>query len=441
MANKKRYEIVGVGARARMFIDAATETFADHASWSPASHQPEAGRALRAYLKGKALATPVVYAVDQFDEMVSAAKPDTIIVTTVDATHHTYPCRGMELGCDVVREKPMTVGRYDPRRWAEAAMAMGVGYAVLIAEHHGGFCLFDSKLTNYGRIDLLVFDFSYYDFLGQRWGAEELVAMIRSLQPDIVLNDRLSNAFAGHMKSETPPPWSGDFDMWELNMPHGDMLHAYGQRVSWDLWITENNGWSSHEGDYENKRPADEIPTLVNCVSNSGSLTFNFAPSARGELLEGSIALRHAAGDWLTRNQESIRGCYAASLERLDWGRWTLSEDGRALYAHVTEQPMGHLALRGLRGKVRNPRLFASGHEAAIGDFWNPNAQSFGQPDDTFFNIRRPIQATDRMPDRADTVIAMDVVSRKEQDEGGRRSRSIRKRGECFSRAFDCFAR
>jgi len=49
------------------------------------------------------------YAPDQFDRMIAEAKPHTVIVTTgPDATHCDYICRAMELGCDVVTEKPMT---------------------------------------------------------------------------------------------------------------------------------------------------------------------------------------------------------------------------------------------------------------------------------------------------------------------------------------------
>ena len=43
-----------------------------------------------------------------FDEMLAAVKPDVVIVTTVDATHHLYAIRAMEAGCDVICEKPMT---------------------------------------------------------------------------------------------------------------------------------------------------------------------------------------------------------------------------------------------------------------------------------------------------------------------------------------------
>ena len=43
-----------------------------------------------------------------FDRMVRETKPEQIIVTTVDSVHHTHIVRAMELGCDVITEKPMT---------------------------------------------------------------------------------------------------------------------------------------------------------------------------------------------------------------------------------------------------------------------------------------------------------------------------------------------
>lgn len=276
-------------------------------------------------------------------------------------------------------------------------------------------------LTNYGTIDLLIFDFSWYEYVGEKWKAQELVAMIRELQPDIVLNDRLSNAVSGNMKSANPPSWAGDFDTCELNIPHGLMLDARGQAVPWDLWITHGNSWSYSEDDPEIKDASAVTHALVNCVSKSGNLTFNFAPTARGDLIPEQIELQEQIGAWLELNAPSIQGCGAAPLARPDWGRWTLSNDGKTLYAHITEQPMGHLTLRGLRGKVRNPRLIASGADGIIGDFWNPGVQAFGEPEDIFLNWRRPISRTYRRPDSIDTVVAMDVVPAAEQADEAKR--------------------
>lgn len=55
-------------------------------------------------------AAPIAtYTADNFDQMVAETKPDTIIVTSMDSTHHLYINRAMELGCDAISEKPMTI--------------------------------------------------------------------------------------------------------------------------------------------------------------------------------------------------------------------------------------------------------------------------------------------------------------------------------------------
>ncbi len=45
----------------------------------------------------------------EFEPMVRQTQPDVVIVTSMDRTHHRYICRSMELGCDVITEKPMTI--------------------------------------------------------------------------------------------------------------------------------------------------------------------------------------------------------------------------------------------------------------------------------------------------------------------------------------------
>ena len=43
-----------------------------------------------------------------FEKMVQETKPETIIVTTVDATHNEFITKGLEMNCDIITEKPMT---------------------------------------------------------------------------------------------------------------------------------------------------------------------------------------------------------------------------------------------------------------------------------------------------------------------------------------------
>jgi predicted dehydrogenase len=42
-----------------------------------------------------------------FDRMIGETRPDIVMVTTVDATHARYIIRALELGCDVLSEKPL----------------------------------------------------------------------------------------------------------------------------------------------------------------------------------------------------------------------------------------------------------------------------------------------------------------------------------------------
>lgn len=110
MSNRKRYALVGTGSRAGIYIEAITRTWHDVAElvglcdlsqtrmdWYNMQLQNEAGSApLPTYLAA------------QFDQLIGETKPDVVIVTTIDATHHQYIIRAMELGCDVITEKPMT---------------------------------------------------------------------------------------------------------------------------------------------------------------------------------------------------------------------------------------------------------------------------------------------------------------------------------------------
>ncbi|MCA9961875.1 MAG: Gfo/Idh/MocA family oxidoreductase, partial [Anaerolineales bacterium] len=110
MSQRKRYALVGTGARAGMFVDAITTTYKDVAELVAFCDQSQTrmnwynGR-----LQTERGLNPLpTYFAEQFDQMIAETKPDTVIVTTIDATHHIYITRAMELGCDVISEKPMT---------------------------------------------------------------------------------------------------------------------------------------------------------------------------------------------------------------------------------------------------------------------------------------------------------------------------------------------
>lgn len=110
MKQRKRYALVGTGSRASMFINAIATTYPDVAELVAFCDQSQVRMSWhnRQLAKMVAYAPIPMYAAAQFDQMIRDTRPDTVIVTTVDSTHHLYITRAMDLGCDVISEKPMT---------------------------------------------------------------------------------------------------------------------------------------------------------------------------------------------------------------------------------------------------------------------------------------------------------------------------------------------
>lgn len=110
MSQRKRYAIVGTGSRAGMYVDALTVTYRESAELVALC---DLSQTRMDWYNGKladSLDFPPLptYLASQFDQMIADTKPDVVIVTSIDATHHLYIVRAMELGCDVITEKPMT---------------------------------------------------------------------------------------------------------------------------------------------------------------------------------------------------------------------------------------------------------------------------------------------------------------------------------------------
>ena len=108
-ARRKRYALVGVGSRSRMYRDAVLKDYAAHAEMVGFC-DTNAGRLelAQSHARGLIGSDVPAFAAKDFDRMIGETKPDVVIVTTVDAAHDRYLIRAMELGCDVMTEKPMT---------------------------------------------------------------------------------------------------------------------------------------------------------------------------------------------------------------------------------------------------------------------------------------------------------------------------------------------
>ncbi len=108
--NKKRFAQVGVGGRAGFFYGAVSTKYSETSEIVAFCdvNQTRLDYANSCLEKNGAARVPT-YMHYEFDKMIEETKPDCVIVTSVDRTHDWYIIRAMELGCDVITEKPMTI--------------------------------------------------------------------------------------------------------------------------------------------------------------------------------------------------------------------------------------------------------------------------------------------------------------------------------------------
>ncbi len=107
----KKYVLVGTGGRAEFFYGAIVRDFKETCQLVALcdlnqTRMDYANRLLEERYDHPQINT---YLHTEFEQMIDKEKPDTVVVTSVDRTHHTYIIKALELGCDVVTEKPMTV--------------------------------------------------------------------------------------------------------------------------------------------------------------------------------------------------------------------------------------------------------------------------------------------------------------------------------------------
>ncbi len=107
----KKYVLVGTGGRAEFFYGAIVRDFKDTCELVAfcdlnQTRMDYANRLLEERYNHSQINT---YLHTDFEQMIEKEKPDTVVVTSVDRTHHTYIIKALELGCNVVTEKPMTV--------------------------------------------------------------------------------------------------------------------------------------------------------------------------------------------------------------------------------------------------------------------------------------------------------------------------------------------
>lgn len=210
-------------------------------------------------------------------------------------------------------------------------------------------------LTNYGKVDYIFFDFSYKDRcpenpeMGkghQDWGSEELLAMVRQLQPGIIVNDRL----------DIP----GDMTTPEQYQPT-KRLERDGKLLIWEACQTLNGSWGYDRDNNDYKSIDLLVRMLVDSVSNDGNILLNVGPTARGKFDPNAREALSGLADWMDLHARSIYGCGPSSFTPPRDVRFT--QRGKRLYVHIFAWPFGHLHLPGMGAKVQYAQLLNDASE------------------------------------------------------------------------------
>ena len=262
--------------------------------------------------------------------------------------------------------------------------------------------LTEDTVREYGKLDILWFDFSYenenYCMRGEAWRASELVDMVRSLQPGVVIDNRLevSGEGFGSLWECDPTPYHGDFVSPEQIIPPNGIQDKQGRDMVWEACVTMNNNWGYCANDHYFKPAPMLIKKLVECVSKGGNLLLNVGPDARGNIPPQSLEILRQIGAWMKDNSQSIYGCGKAGLEKPDNGR--ITRRGNKLYYHLFENTIGPMPLPGVKAEeVEYVRYLATGAEVPISNSWTHS----NFPDIVFADLGPdPI-----LPDPVDTVL------------------------------------
>ena len=257
--------------------------------------------------------------------------------------------------------------------------------------------------TNYGKIDILWFDYSFGEYSGEKWGATRLVNMVRQLQPGVIIDNRLevSGSGLGSLASGNPLPYHGDFVSPEQIIPQEGIRDINGNPLIWEACFTMNDSWGYNLKDKYFKPAPMLIRKLVECVSKGGNMLLNVGPDARGNFPEESVSRLKEIGKWMEKNGESIYGCGMSDMPRPDFGR--ITQKGNKLYYHIFDNTIGPGPLIGIEKKdVKKIRLISAGAEVPIADNW----VSKNYPEITFADLgKNPI-----LPDPVDTVLEVELV-------------------------------
>ena len=253
-------------------------------------------------------------------------------------------------------------GRDLVREYVEAAREFGlrVGfYYSLMDWHHpdGTICATDEAarrrfldftqgcvrelMSNYGKIDVLWYDVSWPLTSPHAWESYKMNAMVRRLQPHIIINNRSQLAE-------------------DLGTPE-EHIKPEGPGRDWEACMTFNGSWGWQPAPPEDWHSVRSVLNMLRtCTAGGGNLLLNIGPKPDGSVPTEATERLTAVGRWLKEHGDIIygRADRVVSMANIPIGSWT--RKGKTFHFWCTRWPGDTIPIGGLSGKLASARLHGS---------------------------------------------------------------------------------
>jgi len=203
-------------------------------------------------------------------------------------------------------------------------------------------------LGNYGTIDLLWFD---TDGGPAPWDQTSTYALVRTLQPALIINNRLDMGTMQNYNDQRILP-NADYATPEQHVGSFDNQHP------WETCMTIGTQWSWKPDD-KIKSAQECIRILVQCVTGDGNLLLNVGPMPSGEIEPRQVAVLKDVGVWLKKYGESIYATRGGPFKNGEWGGST--QKGLIVYLHVMQWTHNQLTLPPLEATITRSTALTGG--------------------------------------------------------------------------------
>jgi alpha-L-fucosidase len=243
---------------------------------------------------------------------------------------------------DACRQEGLRVGLYYSLMdwhhpdWMALQRGNGMGHKRFLGYIHGQL---RELCTNYGKIDLLFYDVPAPYEKPQEWRAAEMNAMVKRLQPGILVNDR----------NRLP----GDFATPE------QQIIASGAGRAWQTCMTLNENWAYSHGDELWKNPKLIVTYLQRIAGAGGGFLLNIGPKPDGSVPPPSLRILEAVGRWMKVNGESVYGTTDEGIIMCACGGH--STVGNRAYVHAQHWCSPEIGVGAIESKVKRVICLANG--------------------------------------------------------------------------------